>query len=169
MPIKRGPNGTFRSYSSANGRYIKSSTNFLTNLNNNKKHKYKPTEAQKRIDLLNRARKSNDLYLYDLFQKIENLFPGCVKMVNENIYDANLPKPHFREIDIITKNSFIEIKSGNSKCKFKQIIEQKRLADYYGKNYYVYAPNFKSGHLKVLRNNGIKVFNNHKELLKERI
>ena len=164
MPVKKGPNNTLRYYSSTNGRYT-SSPFSLPTLTPPKKTNEERIKIKYEM-LYNRAKKVKDKYLFDLFLFIENQLPGSVTLVNDRVYHKSIGST--REIDLMTKTSIIEVKSGKVRHKSSQFIAQQNLAKELNKKHVVYAPDISDKKLVELKNKGIDVVRNKNDLL-ERI
>lgn len=157
MPFKKGPKNTLRYYSSSTGKYANAPLGEYSRLFGNKKTKMsqKEKEELKREIIYNKAIKSRDNYLSEVFLYLENNYPNCVKMVNEKLYHKNARK--IREVDIVTKNAIIEIKSGISKHASTQLLEQKELSIEYNKIHIVYAPDITNRKFNEWKEKGIDV------------
>ena len=165
MPYKKGPNNTLRFYDTHTGRYASMPFMSFAPAPKNKKS-YEERLKEKREMLYNRAIKSKDKYLYDIFIFIENNFPGEVSLINDKIYHKEIKST--REIDLVTKKCIIEIKSGKVKHRSKQFLAQKDFAKDYNKHHIVYAPDITDKKLIELKNKGIDVVRKKEDLL-ERI
>ena len=84
-------------------------------------------------------------------------------MVNEKLYHKSIHKT--REVDIVTKNAIIEIKSGRVRRRTTQLLRQKDLSKEYKKKHVVYAPDITDKKCNELRNKGIDVVRTKHELL----
>lgn len=167
MPLKAGPNGTMRAYSSTNGQYVSMGLDMLLSIKGNSK---KPlTKQEKRcnryLNLLEKAEKSRDPLVYDVFKFIESRFPYCVEHVNEKVYDKNISST--REMDIITHKHIIEIKSGERPGALMQGLAQKDYANKHNKKYIMYAPNILKNTRIVYESKGLIVCKNKEELFQE--
>lgn len=163
MPYKRGPNGTVRYYSSSTGRYTSSPNSLLCHTNDKKKLTGKEKEKYKKELLYNHVDKTNDKYVQDLFIFLETNEPGNVILVNEKVYHKRINGT--REIDIMTKNSIIEVKSGKVRHKTRQFLEQQDLAKEHKKTHIVYAPDITDKKYSELKAKGINVVRNKYDLL----
>lgn len=83
--------------------------------------------------------------------------------MNEKIYHKKINGT--REIDIMTKNSIIEVKSGKVRHKTKQFLEQQDLAREHNKSHIVYAPDITDKKFNELKSKGITVVRNKNDLL----
>ena len=102
-------------------------------------------------------------YVQDLFMFLEKNEFGTVILVNERVYHKKIKGT--REIDIMTKNSIIEVKSGKVRHKTKQFLEQKDLANDHKKHHIVYAPDITDKKYLELKSKGINVVRTKDELL----
>ena len=134
-----------------------------------KKSNSKQTKQEKeehRIEaLINHAKKSKDKYVYEIFDFLEKNNPGCVILVNEKIYHKRLKSA--REVDILTNNYIIEIKSGKVRHKTRQFLDQQDFSKEYNKGHIVYAPEISDKKYKELSDKGINVIRSKNELLKK--
>ena len=162
MPYKKGPNGTLRLYNSSTGRY-ESSPNIFYNTDNKKRLTNEEKQKLKREMLYNHVNNANDKYVKEIFTFIEANEPGNVILANEKIYHKKINGT--REIDIMTKNSIIEVKSGKVRHKTKQFFEQQDLAKDYRKSHIVYAPDITDKKYYELKSKGINVVRDKSELL----
>ena len=91
--------------------------------------------------------------------------PGCVRHVNEKVYDKNISDT--REIDIITKKCIIEIKSAtNYRKKSIQFLNQKKYSENTCKNYLVFAPHMPNMAKRNFENKGITIVKDYASLIK---
>lgn len=164
MPYKKGPKNTLRYYSSSTGRYENAPFSEALRMleQKHKKTKEEKDAIQKEM-LFNKANHSKDRYLLDVFLYLEKNCPNCVKMVNEKLYHKSIHKT--REVDIVTKNAIIEIKSGRVRRRTTQLLRQKDLSKEYKKKHVVYAPDITDKKCNELRNKGIDVVRTKHELL----
>jgi len=168
MPIKQGPRGSWRKYSSSNGRYVKMSLEemLVTTSYRKKKNLTKEERRTKRTAHLKEiAFSSKDPGLYDLFCFIESHIPHYVQYVNEHIYVQSENKS--RETDIIGKNAIIEIKMGRKGKRIKQLLAQKEVALKRGMKIILFAPNMLHNSLNEFKKHGIITATTKEELLKE--
>ena len=169
MPYKDGPNNTKRFYNSSNGRYAKASLEDIVAYEkqfNKRKKSSSEREIERRNILLNKAIKTNDKLLADCYFILEKIKPGCVKIVNEKVFD-NVNKKT-REFDIVAGKTIIEVKSSIVKHGVKQFTEQKAYADHNNLKFIVFAPNITNARYKNLTQKlGFTVCRNENELRKE--
>ena len=163
MPTKKGAGGRQQNYDPRTGRFAK--TNYLTI---KKREPTKREKAQRRKDLkqeelFNRARKSNDPYLFEVFCEIESALPYHVQFVNENKFDPFINRP--REFDIITEKCIIEVKSNKVKSCLNQFLQQKRYAEYINKQHIVFAPTIPTLAKIEYEKHGIKIVKDYKSLI----
>ena len=89
MPYKKGPNNTVRYYSSTTGKYAPDPY-LMERLLLLDKSKFKLSKQEqneiRRQSIKNRASRSQDKYVSDLYNFLESNKPGCVKLINEKIY-----------------------------------------------------------------------------------
>lgn len=163
MPYKKGPKNTLRYYDPSTGRYASS---FRLDNIQPKKNKLRKKEKDdlKKEALYNHAAKTKDKYVYDLFLELEKNNPGCVIIVNERVYHKKIKKP--REIDLMTKDYIIEVKSGKVKHASSQFIYQKDLASNLNRNHVVYAPDISDKKFNELKQKGIDVVRTKQDLLR---
>lgn len=166
LPLKAGPNNTWRAYNPRNGRYAKMDDEAWLALQKSNKMLTKEEKRKKRTAFLReRAYQSKDKYLKEVFDYIESRIPHYVQQVNENIYVPKDRRPH--EIDIIGKNAIIEIKSGkNHKC-IRQLSLQKEVADKRGLKTIMFAPLIPYRAAQEFIKKGIVVVRTKEELYKE--
>ena len=162
MPYKKGPKNSLRYYDPNTGRYAPSFSIESTQ-KVKKKKTAKEKEQLKKESLINHAKKSNDKYVYEIFDFLEKNTPGCVILVNEKVYHKKIKKP--REVDILTKDAIIEVKSGKVRHKSSQFLDQQDLAKDHNKQHIVYAPDITDKKYAELSSKGIIVARNKKELL----
>lgn len=161
MPMKRGAGGRMQNYDSY-GRYAKA---VRIPPMPTRKEKARQREERKREELFNRARKSKDPYLFDVYIAIETEMPGEVVAVN-----AIKEEPHTqkrREFDIITKKFIIEVKGGSGKDKTKQYFAQRDYAIEKRKQYIIVAPNMPYGTKKYLTKAGLVVVDHERDLIRK--
>ncbi len=162
MPYKKGPKNTIRYYDPATGRYASSFKFDIVHQKKNKLSKKEKDELKKE-SLYNHAAKAKDKYVYELFLELEKNKPGCVIIVNERLYHKKIRQP--REIDLMTKDYIIEIKSGKVKHKTRQFVDQQDLAKSHNKGHIVYAPDITDKKYSELINKGINVVRTKKDLI----
>lgn len=163
MPYKKGPNGTVRYYSSSTGRYTAAPNTFISETQKKKRMTNEERAKLKKENLYNHANNSKDNYVKDIFMFLEENSPGTVILVNERVYHKKINS--VREIDIMTKNSIIEVKSGKVKHRTKQFLMQQDLANNHNKEHIVYAPDITDKKFNELKSKGINVVRNKNELL----
>ena len=165
MPLKAGLNGTFREYSSTNGRYVRSSLYDELLKNAAIVQRKAEKERAKRNELDQRAFKSKDPFLCDVYQFIQNKMPGIVQHINENVYFPSDSKNH--EVDIICKNAIIEVKSSSRPHCLSQVKKQMEYASKRKNKQILFAPNINSTVKQTYVNEGVKVCTTKNELLEE--
>lgn len=167
MPLKQGPHGTFRRYSSANGRYVKMSAEELLSLFTKKEKVYTKKQKQEiRTEALRKqAMKSPEPFLYEVFDFLEKHIPHYVKFVNERTYNPSENKT--RELDIIGKNAIIEVKGGYHLGYINQLTKQKEIADRCNKKVILFAPHITYNATQEYLKIGIKVTKDLESLIKE--
>jgi len=106
MPTKKGAGGRQQFYDSR-GRYAKLVIEAPHLYKKSRKERASQKELLRREILYNRAKKSKDTFLFEVFQEIEKEMPGEILAVNEKRYDEGIKAN--REFDIISKRSIIEI------------------------------------------------------------
>ncbi len=156
MPLKAGPNGTMRHYSSSTGQYINEFDWLLLNnpsLSKSEKRKLKKARLKEFLD--EKAKKSNDPLLNDVYKFIQRQLPNSVMFINEMIYNPETKK--HQELDIITKTGIIEIKSSQNPHCLTQALVQKQYADKRKIKYILYAPNINIRALKEYESHGVKI------------
>ena len=163
MPYKRGPNGTLRFYNNSTGRYESDPNEAISNHINKRKITCEERFKLKRENLYNHAINTRDSYVLDVFYFLEEHEPGNVILVNEKVYHKKIKGT--REIDIMTKNSIIEVKSGKVRHKTKQFLEQQDLANNHKKTHVVYAPDITDRKYAELKAKGINVVRCKNDLL----
>lgn len=163
MPYKAGPNNSLRRYSSLTGRYIKeSSEETLLRLSKTSKNSRDTKEFIRRENLRNRAFKSKDPLLKEVYTFLEQALPNKITHVNENIYFPNTKNTH--ECDIILKNSIVEIKSGKRGNFLYQYSKLKEYCAAHNKKAIIFAPNLPKRSLSQQKQNGIQIATNYHEL-----
>ena len=164
MTYKKGPKNTLRYYDPSTGRYA-SSLRFDNAQPKKEKLSKKEKDELKKESLYNHAAKTKDKYVYDLFLELEKNNPGCVIIVNEKVYHKKIKQP--REIDLMTKDYIIEVKSGKAKHASSQFINQKNLANNLNKKHIVYAPDITDKKYNELKQKGIDVVRTKQDLLRK--
>jgi len=164
MPLKRGPNNTFRFYSSATGRYEKNPLQYLEII-----QKKKLTKKERDIlvfqSFCNRAKQVGDPLLLETYKIIYQSYPRTVKHIGEKVF---IPKEkRSREFDIICKNAIVEVKSSTHPQHVAQLLAQKDYADDVGLKHIIYAPNIASKPKKTYLEFGLIVATSSQELIKE--
>lgn len=166
MPLKPGPNGTMRKYSSFNGRYEKMTIDeMFSYFANNKKATKEQKKINRQKDLDARAAKSKDPYLYEVYKFIESRFPYSTEFINEKVFINKISGA--REMDIITKKCIIEIKSGKKPRASTQGLIQKDYASKHGRKAIIYAPNILPRVKLEYQKHGLTICSNKDELYKE--
>lgn len=164
MYLKRGPKGTFRAYSKMTGKYVPMGQQdlFVTT----GKHKKTKQEREKFRDqvILSKASKSNDVYLYECVRAITKAIPGTILFVNDKFHDKSIGST--RELDIVTKTSVIEVKSGQVKKKMHQFLGQKAFAERGNKRHIVFAPEIPGAAREAYTKAGIKIVKTLDELIR---
>ena len=173
MPLKRNKAGKLQYYDSHTGRYGHMSPDvklkllldkFKQDVRNQKLSKRERIE-QARYALEARARNSSDKYLFDVFKVIDSNFNHCVQDVNRSYFDENINR--YRELDIVTKHTIIEIKSGNAKKKSKQLLGQRQYAIARNKAHIVYAPEISHATKREYAKMGLCITTTINELINE--
>lgn len=167
MPYKAGPNNTLRSYSSKNGRYVKETPDsLLEKLQNTKplsKEMEKAIKKKYRLEnIRNRALKSKDPLLAEVYMHLESIFPNQITHVNDMIYFPQTERCH--ECDIVIRNCIIEVKSGTRGAFLKQYNNLKNYCQTHNKKAILYAPNIPKRSLAQQKANNICIASNYKEL-----
>ena len=164
MPTKKGAGGRQQNYDSRTGRFAKTDYAKLYYKPPSKKEKARKREAARRAELYQRAAKSSDSLVFDVFCEIEDNLPGAVQFVNEEKFDPHLNKP--RELDIITRNCIIEVKSGSKpRGALRQFLGQKQFAESKNKCHIVFAPAMPTMAKNQHRKSGITITGNLKTLI----
>ena len=163
MPYKKGPNGTLRYYNSSTGRYADAPNTLISNIPKKKRMTGEERTKLKEENLYNHAINSKDKYVQDVFNFLETNEPGNIILVNEKIYHKKINGT--REIDIMTKSSIIEVKSGKVRHRTSQFLDQQDFAKDYKKSHIVYAPDITDKKFNELKTKGINVVRNKNELL----
>lgn len=117
----------------------------------------------KQEELFNRALKSKDPYLFEVFCEIEMALPYHVQCVNENKFDPFIDRP--REFDIITKKCIIEVKSKHAKKCLNQFLQQKRYAESKNKKHIVFAPTMPTMTKIDYERHGVIIVRDYKSLI----
>ena len=163
MAFKKNKAGKLQAYDPRTGRYSHmSSDDFFKYINNRPKTKEQKRENRRRA-LYERAHQRRDPLVPEVFEAIENRFPGCVQNVNHSYFDENLG--HRRELDIITSHAIVEVKSGTAKRSLKQLVGQSKYAKSVNKDYIVYAPSISTARQREYNKHGIKIARTMQELL----
>ena len=140
MPLKRNKSGRLQAYDPRTGRYSHmTQADFETLLGFNKVKNKIPKKDRLYNSLYAKAHNSKDPLVTEVFDILEQIFPYCVRDVNSHRFDKNINK--YREFDIITSKTIIEVKSGAATHRAKQLLGQKRFAEERQKAHIVYAPN----------------------------
>jgi len=161
MPYKKGPNNTLRFYSKSTGRYCNDPRTEII-IDNKKETSYIEKEKLRRETLFNIAKKSKDVNLFEIYEILESINPGCVRHVNSHYYDKASQKN--REFDIITSKAIYEIKHGRGKHHFNQFLSQIKVAKSLNKDHVVFSPGSTNYQIKCMRRMGINAFNKIEEL-----
>jgi hypothetical protein len=163
MPMKKGAGGRQQNYNAHTGRYEKIDYAKLYYTPPSRKEKAERRRNLKRDELYNRAVKSKDPYLLEVFCEIENALPYHVQFVNEQKFDSFINDN--RELDIITKKCIIEVKSGENGRKMeKQFFAQKRYAESKNKQHIIFAPNLPTMARINFEKKGFTITNDLKKL-----
>lgn len=164
MPYKKGPHNTLRLYSKTTGKYIKNTNTdmFSTNKKLTKKDKSALRNLKKQQYLFEKALKSPDPLLYDVFNFLSKEFPNSIEDINERIYIKEFDKSY--EMDIIGRNYIVEIKSGRKPGALNQCLIHKKIEKLYKRKAILYAPNITNKALKIYSNYEITVVKNFHQL-----
>lgn len=169
MSMKRGGGGRLQHYSSANGRYVSSMSILMASAEYKKQQKElekRKNALRAREDLRRRAQNSKDPGLYPLFLSIENAMRGEIVDVNHTFYDRETHQ-RIGEADILTKDAFIEVKSGKYKGKTKQLFQERAIAEKRGLVLVVYAPDAEGRPFKIKKETlGFNIFRTKEEVVK---
>ena len=155
MATKIGAGGHRQNYDPRTGRYAKTTFPGLVKLPPTRKEKAQRREELRRLVLFNRAKKSRDPYVFNVYLAIDNELPGAVMLVNDIRLDRNIN--NVRELDIATRKCIIEVKSGKVSGALKQFLAQKRFAEGRNKKHVVFAPDIFFNTKRDYENNGIVV------------
>lgn len=165
MPTKKGAGGRQQNYDPRTGRFVKTDyTTLFLSEKLTRKEKAQRKEKLRRESLYNRAKKSRDPLIFDVYLAIEQELPGSVQAVNETKFDSFLGGP--RELDIITKKCIIEVKSGKKPKGLKQFLGQKTYAESKNKKFFVFAPKILTMAKISHEKNGITIVKDFKLLIK---
>ncbi len=134
---KIGAGGKLQNYDSK-GRYCKNNYFDFTPPAFTKKEIRRRKEEKRRQELYEKAKNSDDAYVFDVYLALEKAMPGVVIGVNEYLYDENIKDK--REFDIITKKCIIEVKSGDVVKREKQFLAQLKYTKFHGVQYFIFAP-----------------------------
>ena len=167
MPLKYNKAGKLQACDPKTGHYAHmTAEDFAIKL----QMQYKPvklTKEQKREihrqQILERAQHSKDKCLPEAVFAIERNFPYSVIDINHKVYDKNLLKK--REIDITTKHAIVEVKGSAATKRSKQLLGQKKFAEFQGKIHILYAPNISKATKFAYNKIGINVATNLNELI----
>lgn len=121
MPKKRNSAGYLQNYDSRTGRFCAEGP--IEAPKNPYYEKIRKREA-KRTELRNKAEKTSDRCLKDVYNAIEDEFPDFVTAINFVVIDSEGKQ---RELDIKTKRHIIEVKSGKCRHHLEQLLEQKSM------------------------------------------
>ena len=134
---KIGAGGKLQNYDSK-GRYCKNNYFDFTPPVFTKKEIRRRKEEKRRQELYEKAKISDNAYVFDVYLALEKAVPGVVIGVNEKIIDENIGK--LREFDIIAKKCIIEVKSGDVVKKGGQFLAQLKYTKLHGLHHFVIAP-----------------------------
>ena len=134
---KIGAGGKLQNYDSK-GRYCKNNYFDFTPPAFTKKEIRRQKEEKRRQELYEKAKNSDDAYVFDVYLALEKAIPGVVIGVNEYRLDENIGKP--REFDIIAKKCIIEVKSGDVVKREKQFLSQLKYTKLHGLQHFIFAP-----------------------------
>ena len=164
MPTKKGAGGHQQNYDPHTGRFAKTDYAKICYTPPSRREKARKREVERREALFNRAQKSKDPLVFDVFCEIERNLPGAVQFVNEIKFDAFLSRE--REFDIITRKCIIEVKSGTKpRGALKQFLGQKQFAESKNKHHIVFAPNMPQTAKKQHRKSEITITGNLNKLI----
>lgn len=165
MPYKKGPKGSLRKYSSSTGRYIKDTDPLLKVLGTYANTSKVSKKERKYLHLYNKASQSNDPYLFEVFKYLYENGVCNIELINEMIKFSNPNK--VCEVDILTKNALIEIKSSRYPGCLTQALRQKQWATENNRKAILYAPNISHKVIYEYTKRGINVVTSLTNLLKE--
>ncbi len=160
---KIGAGGKLQNYDSK-GRYCKNNYFDFTPPAFTKKEIRKRKEEKRRQELYERAEKSDDPYIFDVYLALEKAMPGVVIGVNEYLFDENIRDK--REFDIITKKCIIEVKSKAIKCE-NQLLAQVRYTDLHKIRHFLYTPTINRTRKYEYEKKGINVSKTLEELVRK--
>ena len=164
MPTKKGAGGRQQNYDPRTGKLVKTDyTKLYPPREPTRKEKAQKREEQRRENLFNRARNSEDPLVFDVFCEIERNMPGTVQGVNEEKFDPGLGRP--RELDIVTKRCIIEVKSGGKPNGLTQFLGQKSYAESKNKKHIVFAPNIFTAAKRSHERSGITIIKDYTMLI----
>ena len=103
-------------------------------------------------------------YLIEVFDSIEKNIPNEILDVECNMNSKFTS--HVRSLDIVTKKYIIEVKSGKSKGKDRQLYAQHLYATRINKKALVFAPNMDSNSEERYKRKGIIIFRNLNKMIK---
>ena len=160
---KIGAGGKLQNYDSK-GRYCKNNYFDFTPPTFTKKEIRRRKEEKRRQELYEKAKCSDDAYIFDVYLALEKAIPGVVIGVNEKLLDENIGKP--REFDIITKKCIIEVKSKAVKCE-SQLLAQLRYTNLHKIKHFLYSPTITRVAKYEYEKNGIDVSKTLDELVRK--
>ncbi len=161
---KIGAGGKLQNYDSK-GRYCKNNYFDFTPPAFTKKEIRRRKEEKRRQELYEKAKNSDDAYVFDVYLTLEKAMPGVVIGVNEYRLDENIGKP--REFDIITKKCIIEVKSEKAAKKEKQLLAQLKYANSHKLKHFLYSPTITRARKYEYEKNGINVSKTLDELIRK--
>jgi hypothetical protein len=103
---------------------------------------------------------SKDPLVADIANKIDDVYPGLVKKVNEPLYDA--AGKLVTDADILLKNAVLQIKSGGGKKLANQVLRTEGVTDL---PVIAFGPTLKGSVVKQLQKQGSLVTRSLKDLL----
>ncbi len=163
MATKIGAGGHRQNYDPRTGRYAKTTFPGLVKLPPTRKEKAQRREELRRLELFNRAKKSRDKYVFEVYLAIENELPGEVCLVNDFRFDTTIN--NVRELDIVTKKCIIEIKGGTGSRNTHQLLAQKRFAEMKKKQHVLFAPEISYRNEGRYKKHGIEIKRDIKTLI----
>jgi hypothetical protein len=161
---KIGAGGRLQNYDSK-GRYCKNNYFDFTPPVFTKKEIRRRKEEKRRQELYEKAKSSDNAYVFDVYLALEKAMPGAVIGVNEKLIDANIGR--LREFDIITKKCIIEVKSKKASKSEKQLLAQLKYANLHNMKHFLYSPTIPRATKYQYEKKGIDVSTTLDELIRK--
>ena len=167
MPVKRNKAGKLQNYDPSTGRYsrmsIEEKQKYLLKSFMAREAIVEDKRDRRRRYLAQQARSSKDPKINVVYEALESAVPYCVQAVNQHVFDKNLNR--YREMDIITRHTIVEVKTGSAQKKSKQLLGQKQYAKEHNKAHIVFAPDISKATKREYNRMGLNITTSLQELV----